>query len=344
MQKWFSRTFILPVLGLLFSAVTSYALDRQPNADYHARREALAKKAGGIVLLFSPVEDSESLYTFRQDDNFYYLSGIADPGPALLIAPALESKDNSPGRPYREILFLPPRNLRMERYTGPKLGPDNPDAAKITGFDRVEDMSKLPDELMKTFGSRMYLVYTDVNSTEPTRNGPDVTALLKRMTGSLYFQDIKPALTEMRMIKDAGEITLLRKSVDASVAAHVAAMKSVKPNVAEYETGALLQYEWSRRGCERAAYPPVVGSGHNSTVLHYAENMSVMKAGDVVVIDAAAECSMYAADITRTLPVGGHFTARQREIYDIVLAAQEAKPHAVVGPRVGHHRAAVAAV
>ena len=92
----------------------------------------------------------------------------------------------------------------------------------------------------------------------------------------------------------------------------------------EHEIAALMQYEWGKRGCERPAYAPIVGSGYYSTVLHYSENSNIMKAGDVVVIDAAGEYSMYAADITRTLPVNGHFTARQREIYDIVLGAQEA--------------------
>jgi Xaa-Pro aminopeptidase len=101
-------------------------------------------------------------------------------------------------------------------------------------------------------------------------------------------------------------------------------MKAVKPNVTEFEISGLMQYEWTRRGCERPAYSPIVGSGHSSTVLHYSENTNTMKAGDVVVIDAAGEYSMYAADITRTLPVSGHFTPRQREIYDIVLGAQEA--------------------
>jgi Xaa-Pro aminopeptidase len=104
----------------------------------------------------------------------------------------------------------------------------------------------------------------------------------------------------------------------------LAAMKAVKPNVTEYEIASLLEYEWGRRECERASYPPIVGSGHNSTVLHYSEDTNTMKAGDVVVIDAAGEYSMYAADITRTLPVDGHFTARQKEIYEIVLGAQQA--------------------
>jgi Xaa-Pro aminopeptidase len=135
---------------------------------------------------------------------------------------------------------------------------------------------------------------------------------------------VKPMIAELRKVKDAGEIGLLQKAVDASVAAHMAAMKSLKPNTMEYQTSATLQYEWLKRGCERPSYPPIVGSGHNSTVLHYSDDSNKMNAGDVVVIDAAAECSMYAADITRTFPVNGHFTPRQREIYDIVLGAQEA--------------------
>jgi Xaa-Pro aminopeptidase len=131
-------------------------------------------------------------------------------------------------------------------------------------------------------------------------------------------------LSSLRTVKDAGEAALMRKAVDASVAAHFAAFKAVKPNVTEREISALMQYEWGKRGCERPAYAPIVGSGFNSTVLHYSDDSATMKAGDVVVIDAAGEYSMYASDITRTLPINGHFTARQREIYDIVLGAQQA--------------------
>jgi Xaa-Pro aminopeptidase len=134
----------------------------------------------------------------------------------------------------------------------------------------------------------------------------------------------------LRTFKDAGEMTLLGKAVDASVAAHRAAFKAVKPNVTEREIASLMQYEWGKRGCERPAYASIVGSGYFSTVLHYSENTETMKAGDVVVIDAAGEYSMYAADITRTLPINGHFTARQREIYDIVLGAQQAAVAAFV--------------
>ena len=302
------------------------ALDRQPNADYHARREGLARKAGGVIVLFAPMEAStgDAIYGFRQEDNFFYLSGLTEPGAALLIAAATEAKNDPPARPYTEILFLPPRNLIQEKWTGPKLGPENPEAPKITGFDRVEEMGKLPDEVMKVLGGMRPVVYTDVASDGKTSASTEPLEFLKRMNSFLSFQDVKPMLSSLRTLKDAGEMVLIRKAVDASVAAHMAAFKAVKPGISEREIAALMQYEWGKRGCERPAYAPIVGSGFYSTVLHYSEDSNTMKAGDVVVIDAAGEYSMYAADITRTLPVNGHFTARQREIYDIVLGAQQA--------------------
>src|SRR5580658_4136859 len=146
---------------------------------------------------------------------------------------------------------------------------------------------------------------------------------MKRFNAYLTFQDVKPMIWSLRTTKDAGEVALIRKAVDASVAAHFAAFKAVRPNVPELEISALMQYEWGKRGCERPAYASIVGSGYYSTVLHYSEDFNTMKTGDVVVIDAAGEYSMYAADITRTLPINGHFTARQKEIYEIVRGAQE---------------------
>jgi Xaa-Pro aminopeptidase len=305
-------------------SLASVALDRQPNSDYHARREALARKAAGVVVLFAPLENEgpNNIYGFRQEDNFFYLSGLSEPGSALLIATPVEAKGDAAARAYTEILFLPARNLIQEKWTGPKLGPENSEAAKITGFDRVEEMGKLPDEVKKlAIGSRP-LIYTDVASHDETSASTEALVFLKRTNSFLGFQDVKPMLSSLRTYKDAGEADLLRKAVDASVAAHFAAFKAVKPNVTEREISALMQYEWGKRGCERPAYAPIVGSGYYSTVLHYSDDSATMKAGDVVVIDAAGEYSLYAADITRTLPVSGHFTARQREIYDIVLGAQ----------------------
>ena len=131
-------------------------------------------------------------------------------------------------------------------------------------------------------------------------------------------------LASLRTYKDSGEIERIRHATDASIAAHFAALRTVKPGMTEREISALMQYEWGKRGCERPAYAPIVGSGFYSTVLHYSEDSGTMQSGDLVVIDAAGEYSMYASDVTRTLPVAGKFTARQREIYDIVLGAQQA--------------------
>jgi Xaa-Pro aminopeptidase len=314
-------------LFLLFGLMaSSFGLERQPNSDYHARREALAKKVGGIVVLFAATENDgpNDLYGFRQDDNFYYLSGLGQPGAALLIASAVEAKGDVAARPYSEILFLPPRNPTQEKWTGPKLGAENPEAPKITGFDRVEDMAQLPGEVERIATGARPTVYTDVGSQEEASPSSRPLAFLKRLNAYLVSQDVKPMLSSLRTTKDAGEVALIRKAVDASVAAHFAAFKAVKPGVNEREIAALMEYEWGKRGCERVAYAPIVGSGYYSTVLHYSDDDNVMKSGDVVVIDAAGEYSMYAADITRTLPINGHFTARQREIYDIVLGAQEA--------------------
>jgi Xaa-Pro aminopeptidase len=317
------RKMLFSLCVLLF-ACSAAALDRQAGADYHARREALAKKAGGLVVLLAPLEGRDAVYEFRQEDNFYYLTGVTIPGAGLLVAPSAEAHGDSPARAYTEILFLPPRNLRLEKYTGRQLGADDPEAPKATGFDRVEEMGKLPEEVGKLLAHQSPVVYTELSPQGSPAASEDMQGFLRHSNAMVFFQDVTPTLSALRTVKDAGEIALIRKAVDASLAAHLAAMKAVRPDTKEYEVSAVMQFEWTRRGCERPAYSPIVGSGHNSTVLHYSEDTATMKAGDVVVIDAAAEYSMYAADITRTLPINGHFTARQKEIYDIVLGAQEA--------------------
>jgi Xaa-Pro aminopeptidase len=332
MQKPQIRFLLAGLIAGLFlfaPGQSSLAFERQPNADYHARREALSKKVNGVVVLFAGVENPADVYGFRQDDNYYYLTGLSEPGSALLIGSATEAKGDTPARVYTEILFLPPHNVAQEKFTGPKLGPENPEAPKITGFDHVESMGQLPDEVQKYVGARP-VIYTDVATQFQPSTSAEALQFMKRVLGFVSLQDVKPMISSLRTAKDTGEVALIRKAVDASVAAHFAAFKTVKPGVNEREIAALMEYEWGKRGCERVAYAPIVGSGSNSTVLHYSDDDNVMKSGDVVVIDAAGEYSMYASDITRTLPVNGHFTARQREIYDIVLGAQSAAAAAFV--------------
>lgn len=312
-------------LFLLCSPLSLLALQRQPNADYRARREKLAQKTGGgVVVLFASVEAEgpNDLWGFHQDDNFYYLSGWNEPGAALLIA-AAEGK-----RPYTEILFLPGHNPAQERWTGPKLGPEDPRAPQITGFERVEPLDQLRNELVNLLPPAFATVYSDLPGYGQTSySAPAELNYLKRENAFptyVSFSDVKPLLAELRVVKDAGELAFIRAATEASVAAQFAAIKVVRPGITEREIAGLMTYEFEKRGCERPAYAPIVGSGFNSTVLHYSEDSGTMQAGDVVVMDVAGEYGEYASDITRTLPVNGHFTPRQREIYQIVLGAQRA--------------------
>ncbi|HEV2732621.1 MAG TPA: aminopeptidase P N-terminal domain-containing protein, partial [Terriglobales bacterium] len=154
----------------------SWALDRQPSADYHARRQALANKIkNGVVLLFAPneAEGPNDLYGYRPDDNFFYLSGWPEPGAALLIA-------TSPEHPSTEILFLPDHNPSQENWTGPKLGPENPDAAKITGIDRVVAMDNLRSELIRLLPGPKASVYTDIPEGKQVSNSTAALDWLKR--------------------------------------------------------------------------------------------------------------------------------------------------------------------
>jgi Xaa-Pro aminopeptidase len=319
----------LILLTIILQAGIAPALERQPNSDYRARRQALANQAhDGYILLFAPpeAEGPNDIYGYRPDDNFYYLTGWTEPGAALLIAAPVEAKGGLPARAYTEILFLPDRNPSQEKWTGPKLGPENPDAARITGFDHVESLDNLRNELSHLLPQRS-VIYTDVPASGQTSNSSAPLDWLKQANAfpvGVSFQDVRPMLSSLRTYKDAGEIELIRKATNASIAAQLAAMQAMKPGVTEREISALLQYEWGKRGCERPAYAPIVGAGANSTVLHYSDDSARIQAGDVVVIDAAGEYSMYASDITRTLPASGTFTPRQREIYNIVLGAQRA--------------------
>lgn len=317
------------VITIVFACLPALGRERQPNSDYHARREKLAARLdGGVALLFAPPElaGPNNVYGYFPDANFYYLTGWSEPGAAVLVAPAAEAKNDNPARPYTEILFLPQRNYSQERWTGPKLGPDSLNAAQVAGFDRVDSLDNMRAEFVKLFPAGVK-IYTDVPTADDTSNSTQPLAWLNNANAFAVrtsFADIRPLLASLRTVKDDGEVELIRKATNASIAAQFAAIRTIKPGITEQEVSALLQYEWGKRGCQRPAYAPIVGSGFNSTVLHYSEDSGTIQKGDVVVMDAAGEYSLYASDITRTVPATGKFTARQREIYDIVLGAQKA--------------------
>jgi Xaa-Pro aminopeptidase len=214
----------------------------------------------------------------------------------------------------------------MEKYTGAKLDANTPGVARATGVDEVRPMTDLPSALNELIAAdrRMAMRIWTQEENPQAKSLVEFTAATLGSSTSLRAHDVARLTQELRVVKDAGEVELLKKASDASIAAQRAMMRSVKPNVTEQAIGGKMWAAWLENGCERASYAPIVGSGPNSTVLHYSENSRTMRDGEVVVVDAACEYSMYASDITRTVPVSGHFTARQREIYGVVLGAQRA--------------------
>ena len=315
------------------------ALEKQPASTYHARRVALAAKLhGGVAVLFAAEEPQLDFMPYRQDEDFYYLTGLNEPGGALIVfgngqeGQTLPTGQNNIVAHYTEILFLPTRNLRMEKYTGAKLDAASPGVAGVTGVEVVKPMTELPGVLNRLIDADRRLILNLWTQPE----SPQAKALLGFTRATLGMDatdtahDVTGLTAELRVVKDAGEIALLRKAADASIAAQRVMMEAAKPGVTERALAGKMTAAWFEQGCERPSYAPIVGSGINSTTLHYSENTRTTEDGDILLVDAACEYSMYASDITRTVPVNGHFTPRQREIYNIVLGAQQAAIDAFV--------------
>lgn len=328
------RPGALLVLAVLSLLPPLHALEKQPASVYQARRHSLADRLkGGVAVLFAAEEPQMEYQDYRQDEDFYYLTGWNEPGAALLIAASSDPPTATAGpldpqgpRAYTEILFLPTRNLRMEKYTGIKLDASTPGAAEKAGIDRVMQMAELPKVLsdMVAADRRLFARIWAQDNNSQAKALVEFTAATLGSSVTPASRDVAALTTPLREVKDTGELDLLRKASDASIAAQRVMMRVVRPGVTERAVAGQMDAAWLAHGCERASYPPVVGSGPNSTTLHYSENARTIEDGDLVVVDAACEYSMYASDITRTVPASGHFTKRQREIYEIVLGAQRA--------------------
>ena len=303
-----------------------HAFEKQPASTYRARRVALAEKLqGGVAILFAAEEPQLDFTSFRQDSNFYYLTGWTEPGAALLIA--AEAPHANPQRGYKEILFLPARDLRMEKYTGLKMDAATPRAAQSAGVDAVEAMTQLPAELSQLLAADRSLLTNLWTQPDSAAAAALVTFTAATLGSSptLRPHDVTQPEGQLRMVKDAGEVELIKKATAASIVGQRVMMQWwVKPDMTERAVAGGMTAVWMENGCERPSYAPIVGSGIDSTILHYSANDRTLQDGDILLVDAACEYSMYAADITRTVPVNGHFTPRQREIYNIVLGAQRA--------------------
>jgi len=280
----------------------STAAAKFPAGEYQARRANLRKALDGVVVLFGQTEGRDEVFRFGQESNFYYLTGWMQPGARLLITPT------------EETIFLPHHDERREHYTGRRSSAEDADARAATGFERVLPIEKFESELDTALAlhNQLYALagpFTDkLRARYPLRD----------------IGDGAPMIAKLRMKKSAAEIDAIQHATDVSMEAHRASWKRLRPGTYEFQAAAVFDATYIEQGCEGPAYSTIVGSGPNSTVLHYSENQRRMDRGEVVVIDAAAECAGYASDITRTVPVGGKFSAREREIYQIVLGAQKA--------------------
>ena len=330
------RQAAVVLCAIVIVAVLAEARFPRPFAEYQARRAALRPKIDGPLVLFgfTSKQDPSEVAIFFQEPNFYYLTGNNTPDAAVMILPDAPAGKTWDG-PH-EILYLPTRDLQAEKWEGPKLGPDDPTAPQKTGFATVRNTNALAEDL-KAAAKVWPNVYTTLPPTDEKGKLDEpgyphftkANEFIRATVPGATIKDGAEPVYALRQVKSAGELELMKKVIDVSVDAHIDAMKTMKPGLYEYQIAARMKmvHEWG--GCAREAYAPIVGTGLNSTVLHYDKLDQQIMDGDVVVIDVGGEYGGYTADITRTLPANGKFTPRQREIYDIVLAAQNATIAAV---------------
>jgi Xaa-Pro aminopeptidase len=336
--------FRIPALWLLvvallaaratFPVAAQQRREREPNSVYAQRRAKLASTLDGpmVLLGYTGKEEEAQTYVFSQEENFYYLTGHNEEEAALILLPPEGSKakkDDLPGP--REILFLPPKDPRKERWNGVRMSPADPGIESRTGFALVKPMPELRSTVEKL--ARVYpTFYTALPYQHELGGYPhekETTDWLKQAAPEATVKDIRSNIADLRVVKSATELTLLRQAIDLSLDAQFEAMKMMRPGLWEYQVAAKMVETHATGGSEAEAYAPIVGAGPNSTALHYDKLARKIEDGDIVVLDVGAQYSGYAADITRTIPANGKFTPRQREIYEIVLGAQEAAMHAL---------------
>jgi len=314
---------VVMILGSIASIVSAW--EREPTTVYAERRAKLIAAVNAPIVIFGYTghEEANPSYVFMQEENFYYLTGHNEEGAALLLVPESAAQKGWSGP--REILYLPPRDLSEEKWNGPRLGPDDPAIKAKTGFADVESFTKL-HETLANLSREFPDIYTELPGPhdEGYPHAANWSNWVKGAAPHVTLKDVSPAVGTLRAVKSPGELALLQKAIDASVDAQLAAMKTMHSGLFEYQVAAKMVEIHAEAGCETEAYAPIVGSGINSTVLHYNKLDRKIDGGEVVLLDVAGQYSGYAADITRTLPADGKFTPRQREIYEVVLGAQNA--------------------
>jgi len=290
---------------------------------YAARRGAFITQVGtsGVAIFPaapSSIRSHDTEYRYRQDNDFFYLTGFPEPEALCLLSPQHETE--------RFVLFVRPRDKEKETWTGKRFGVEG--AKELFGADAAYTIDKLDEILPQHLLQAENIYYAfgrddHLNNKIVTLMNQSRVQRQRNGRGPVSVIDPGTILHEMRLFKSDAELALMRQAVTASTAAHHAAMTQTHPGMYEYEIEALLEFHFRRLGAAGPAYSSIVASGANATILHYITNDKQMRDGELLLIDAAAEYANYCSDVTRTFPVGVHFSAPQRDIYDLVLAAQK---------------------
>ena len=304
-----------------------YDADLLPPSFHAERRAALLETLPDdavAVILSAPVRQRENDvdFEYRQNSDLLYLTGMTEPGSVLLLAPAGLPID---GKSATEILLVPSRNTQEEIWTGRRLGPER--ARDELGIAHTAVLGRFEALLDGALDAdrTIYLPALPDGVATDSDLGRQLAVLGRQLRANQIENTHLPrTLTQLRMAKTEHELELLRRAIAITTEAHREAMRSIEPGMHEYEAEALIEYVFHRNGAEHPGFPSIVGSGENSVILHYNTNRRRMQAGDLVVIDIGAEVHGYSADVTRTLPVSGTFSAEQRAIYELVLEAQRA--------------------
>ncbi|HEY7674805.1 MAG TPA: aminopeptidase P N-terminal domain-containing protein [Burkholderiales bacterium] len=317
-------------------------MDTSTNVSRYAeRRQALQQRmASGIAIVPTApprIRNRDSDYLYRFDSYFYYLTGFPEPEAVLAVVAGAQA---------RSVLFCRQRNPEREIWDGFRHGPEGAKAA--FAVDETHPVEALDELLPKLIADQPMLYYAPgADAVWDAR----IMSCLNQIRGQARagvaapaeIRDVRAVLDEMRLVKDDGELAIMRRAAAISAAAHERAMRATRPGRSEYEIEAELLYEFRRRGAQYPAYWPIVAGGANACVLHYRDNNAKLADGELLLIDAGCELDGYASDLTRTFPVSGRFSGPQRDIYELVLAAQAAAMAAVrAGSRWDEpHQAAV---
>ena len=292
------------------------------NAIYKSRRINLSEKLPKNSVLLIPgantqYRNADSAYAFRQDSNFYYLSGFCEPDSLMAII------NNDDG--INSIIFVPPKDKLKEIWDGHRAGPIG--AVKEFLFDKAYDNSEIDNmmpEILFGCDQVLYPIGKKNGFDQKVIDWTTEASSKDRHSKSINILDASSTIGNARLIKDDHEISLIKKACDISAEAHIEAMKNVKNAESEQSIESLYVYEFSKRGGRFPAYTPIVAGGENACVLHYIENNKKLNKNELLLVDAGCEYEMYASDITRTYPISGKFSKEQLEIYKIVLDAMNA--------------------